>query len=677
MRCLRILSIITLCLGIGLATVAQKPYSFDTPEAKYQNALELFYKQKYAPAQEQFQVLIDEYPNFDTELKVNAAYYSALCSVYLFNNDAEYRLNHFIASYPESMKARDAVWTMARFLYQTKKYRKAIPYFEKTNRNMLDKEEQAEYFFKKGYCYFIKRDFDRASAAFYEIKDIQSDFSGPAIYYYGYIAYSSEKYETALSSFRRLEKDETFKDIVPYYILQILYKQKKYEEVVATGPNLLDNAIPSRSGEIARFIGDSYYQMGDFEKAKPYLEIYVGKTKSIDRKGKYELGFMYYSLQEYDKAIPYFEGVKGRKDPLAQNGYYLLADCFLKSGEKGKAAMAFQAAADMSFDPEISEDALFNAAKISYELSFSPFNETIRNFEKFIELYPYSQRVDEAYNFLVMAYLNTKNYRLAILSIKKIQNKTPKIKEAYQRIAFYRGLELYSNLKFEEADDLFNTAIQQGGFDPSLLAQCYYWKGESHYRLRDFKEAISNYKEFLVSPGAFLLGTYQIAHYNLGYCYFDLKQYQEAGRWFRKYASIAEKKSGELLADTYNRLGDCAFMGSDYSLSINYYKRSIDYKGAHSDYALFQRSYAEGLQKNYQNKILGLTELLQKYPSSIYVSSALFERGRSYVSLEKSDKALKDFYNLLENFPQSTYYPKALLELGLVYYNDNKNQEAI
>lgn len=677
MRHRKVYFIILFCVGFGLSLWSQKPYPLETPEAEYQRAMELFYKQKYAPAQTLFLDFIEKYPDFNTELKVNASYYSALCSVYLFNDDAAYRINQFIATYPQSMKARDAVWTMARFLYQTKKYRKAIPYFERTDRNMLSKQEQAEYYFKKGYCYFISRKYDKASAAFFEIKDIQNDYSGPAVYYYGYIAYSSGNFETALTSFRRLKNDETFKEIVPYYILQILYKQKKYDEIIATGPALLESSIPSRSGEIARFIGDSYYQTGDYEKAKPYLEMFVEKTKNLDREGKYEIGFMYYKLQDYAKAIPYFEGVKGRKDPLAQNGYYLLADCFLKTGDKGKAGMAFQSAAGMDFDPEISEDALFNAAKISYELSFSPFNETIRNFEKFIELYPYSERVDEAYNFLVMAYLNAKNYRLALESIKKIQNKTPRIKEAYQRVAFYRGLELYSNFKYEEAIDMFDVAIQQGEFDRSLIARCFYWKGESNYRLRNFKEAVSNYKEFLLSPGSFSLDEYNLAHYNLAYCYFDMKQYAEASRWFRKYTGFKSGGNAKLLADAYNRLGDCAFVASDYPLSVTYYEKSIGLSQYQPDYALFQSSFAQGLQKKYGRKISGLTQLMQKYPSSSYLDNALFERGRSYVSLGKSDLALADFYAILEKFPGSVYYSKALLEIGLVYYNQNNNQEAI
>ena len=290
---------------------------------------------------------------------------------------------------------------------------------------------------------------------------------------------------------------------------------------------------------------------------------------------------------------------------------------------------------------------MFNYAKITYELSFSPFNEAIKVFQQYIELYPGSEKIDEAYNYLVMSYLNTKNYKLALESINKIQSKNAKIKEAYQRIAFYRALELFGDLKFEEALDLFNTSIEQGDFDQEILAKSYYWKGEALYRLKQYKSAIESYNEYLVTPGAYSLNSFKLAHYNIAYCYFDLKQYTEASRWFRKFLDQASGYKGKIAADTYNRLGDCAFVKSDYPLSINYYQKSIDLKASDPDYALFQKSFASGLTKKYQQEIRGYAKLQKDYPSSNYVDDAIFERGRAYIKINKSNKALADFYKLL------------------------------
>ena len=65
-----------------------------------------------------------------------------------------------------------------------------------------------------------------------------------------------------------------------------------------------------------------------------------------------------------------------------------LADCFIKLDQKEKAKTAFSAASEFDFNPQIKEDALFSYAKLSYELSYSPFNETIKAFDKYISLYP-------------------------------------------------------------------------------------------------------------------------------------------------------------------------------------------------------------------------------------------------------------------------------------------------
>ena len=40
-----------------------------------------------------------------------------------------------------------------------------------------------------------------------------------------------------------------------------------------------------------------------------------------------------------------------------------------------------------------------------------PFNEAIRAFNAYITQYPASRRIDEAYHYLVMAYMNTRNYQ--------------------------------------------------------------------------------------------------------------------------------------------------------------------------------------------------------------------------------------------------------------------------
>ena len=85
---------------------------------------------------------------------------------------------------------------------------------------------------------------------------------------------------------------------------------------------------------------------------------------------------------------------------MTQNAYYHLADSYIRVNEKEKARVAFEAASEFDFNERIKEDALFSYAKLTYELSYSPFNETIKAFDRYITLYPNSQRNTEAYRYL-------------------------------------------------------------------------------------------------------------------------------------------------------------------------------------------------------------------------------------------------------------------------------------
>ena len=656
---------------------AQKPVSFEYGNSEYSRAYELFEKEKYGAAQQHFSKAISDYGDLESELKTKAQFYSAICAINLFNEDAEYLMTRFIGQHPETPLAGEAIFELAKYKYKRKNYRNAIGYFERVDRLSLDDDKLAELYFLSGYSYFKIRDFKKAGLAFYEIKDIQSEYTSRAIYYYGHIAYENKNYETARQEFLRLEEDETFGPVVPYYIVQILYVQKKYDEIIEYAPPLLARAIPHRAAEVAKFLGDAYFRKARYDEAISPLEKFMKEKKNISRQDRYELGFCYFKSKEYDKAISYLEKAVGPKDPLSQNSYYVLADCYLRVDKENKARMAFSFASQLDYDPAIKEDALFNYAKITYKLSYSPFNEAITSFNTYIKLYPYSSRLDEAYDYLVMAYMNTRNYRDALASLEKIQEKSDRIKRAYQKVAFYRGLEFYSDLKFDESISLFDKSLQFDRFDSRLKARTYYWRAEAYYRTKEYELARDDYNKFMLIPGAFGLDEYQLAHYNLGYVYFNLKDYTSASRWFRKFIGLRSRKHKRIEGDAYNRIADCYFISSDYIKASEYYQKAIDLNVPGTDYALFQNAFSQGLLKKQKTKIDLLSRLLEKYPKSSYLDDALFEKGKAYIKLDNPDEALVNYQMILDNHPNSSYVPKTMVQMGLVHYNKGNNSEAI
>jgi len=215
--------------------------SYHTHEdSYYRKAMELFEKENYGAAQDFFQKAYDYYGSRSSVLKSKSQYYTALCAVKLFNEDAEYLTYSFIKENPEHPLADKAYYNLAGYFYDLKKYSKALSYYKRIDKNELSDNESAECSFKAGYCYFKKDDPESARLAFNEIKDKNTKYSPPALYYYSHINYTQENYQTALDGFLRLSDDETFSPIVPYYITQIYFLQKKYEKVIEYAPGLLE-----------------------------------------------------------------------------------------------------------------------------------------------------------------------------------------------------------------------------------------------------------------------------------------------------------------------------------------------------------------------------------------------------------------------------------------------------
>lgn len=664
-------------LVMGTLTFAQQTASYSHPDKLFDRAMNLFTKEKYAAAQKQFEQSAKAYAGENTQKLALAEFYKALCSVRLFNNDAEYLITTFINTFPENQRVNQAFFELAKLRYRQERYADAITWFDKVDSDGLSADDRAEFFFKLGYSCFSVGNMDRALQSFFEIKDTDNKYNSPATYYYSHIAYLQHNYATALKGFERLKEDEVFAPLVPYYIVEIYFLQKEYQKVIDYGPKVLENASEKRAPSIARFVGESYYRTKQYSEALPYLEKFLNGTKNPSRDDSYLVGIVYYKAGDYAKAAPLLEKATAGEDTLSQNAYYNLADCYLKLDDKNKARNAFSMAAKYDFDPAIKEDALFNFAKITYGMFYSPFNEAIDALNQYIKEYPNTERTDEAYHYLTIAYTNTKNYKGALEAVMQIKHRDPTISAALQKVAYYRGLELFQNLNFKEAIEKFTISLDNQSYDKAITAEALYWRGEAYYRLEQYEKAKADYSQFVLSPGAFTSPEFNMAHYNLGYTCFKLKDYDNAIVWFRKYLSFASTTKDKFLGDAYNRTGDSYFMLRRFWLAIDYYDKSVQSRLYDPDYAQFQRGFSLGLLDRPEKKRESLVMLIDSFPTSPYVDDALYELGRTSQILQDTASAKKYFNQLIAEYPGSSYYVKTLVEMGLLSYNSSDYDKAL
>ena len=676
MKTIRYYLILSLIICFSPSVFAQKTEIFLNVGEELQLARELYRQEKYNAAFRQFEK-VQKQVDTKSELYSEALYFKAASALKAGHNSGHRFLEKFIDDYPDSPYINLALFDLAGYQFERKQYPAVIRTLKEIDRTALRKDDLIKLKYQNGYAHLMQENVEEALNEFREIKDANNFYSRPATYYFAHIMYLQENYQSALNEFTKLENDPSYSRVIPLYVSQIYYKQQRYSDVVEYTTSILNDVEPEHKGELSKIVGDSYFHLRDYQKAVPYLETYYRTSGPKTREDNYLLGYSYYITKQYEKAVPLLENASRGRDEMAQNAYYHLADSYIKSGEKEKARVAFEAASEFDFNEKIKEDALFSFAKLTYELSYSPFNETINAFDRYITLYPNSQRNSEAYRYLTEVFMVTRNYRDAINSIEKIEKKSPDILRAYQRVSFFHGLEMFNNLAYSQAISLFDLSLQNAGYSNELQARALYWKAEAMYRLGDYRGSAETYSRFLKTAGAFSLPEFREAEYNLAYAWFKLENYNQAATHFRNFIQAQKDKRSERLADAHNRLGDYYFLNTNYTLARENYQKAFDMKIFDEDYSLYQIAFCQGLQHNQQAKINTLQRLQEGFPDSEYVDDALYELGRAYERLGQNSEAIRNYKRLVAEHPQSTYFPRALLQMGLIEFNTGNFNQAL
>ncbi len=677
MKSTRLLLALWIFMTAAFSVSAQQTLIYSGPEATYREALDLFSKEKYNAAREKFLQVSDLISDPNSLLRSNAEYYAAVCGFELFNNNSEQQFNEYMASIPENTKHTGASLQLGKIEYAKGNFSKAVKHFEKVRTRELRGKEREEYYFKLAYSQLNSKESEKAARTFDKITDASSVYYTPAQYYQAHIAYQNKQYNQALEKFKSLQEDAVFAPIVPFYIIQIYFYQEKFDDLLELSPKLMESGNAKRLPEIARLTAEALYRQKKYKEALPYYEVYFEKTKTqVQRNDHYQYAYSAYKTKLWDQAIEHFNLSLSASDTLSQNAFYHLGDCYLQKDQKKFALNSFYAAYKEGFVTDIKEDALFNYAKLSYELGYNPYNEAIKSLKQYIQEYPDSRRIDEAYGYLVDLFMMTKNYKDALEILDNIKTKNEKLKAVSIHLNYEYATSLYNSGQIEDAIKLY-AKVKDNTYDRELGASALFWTAEGYYKLGKYTEANAHFKEFLTTPGAYNLPFFRTANYNLGYGFYKLKEYDKALTEFRKYVASTDKKDPKVLNDAYLRTGDCFFVAKRYEDAATQYEKASKMKMPDGDYALYQLALAKGASGQMKEKTTVLENLLTTYPASILADETKYELGLSYLMLGDESNALKGFQRLIDDHPGNKLTKNALLRIGLIQYNQNENDLAL
>lgn len=658
-----------LWMGLSEAEAQQSAiYTYNTED--FDRAVSLYKATQYQSAQ----IIFDRVKTAtkDAEIQADCAYYSANCAIHLNQPDADEQIEHFVRDYPTSPKQNEAYLEVSKYYFDQGKYPQALEWSEKVNENTLEYEDQDRYYFQKGYCLFSAGKKKEASGFLNKVINSR-DYASQAKYYLGFMAYEGNDYKEASKYFEAVEHEEKYEEKLSYFKADMAFKSGNFQKAIELGVKALPKSNAQEKSELNKIIGESYFNLKDYNKALPYLNEYKGKKGKWNNTDFYQLGYVYYQKGDYENAIAQFNKIIDGKDAVAQNAYYHLGESYFKTNKKQQALNAFKNASEMDFDLKIQEDAHLNYAKISYEIgnSYQPVPDVLF---AFIQKYPNSSSKNEIETLLINSYITAKNYKGALDLLEK--NKTSaQNKAAYQKVTLYRGLELYTDGNYTDALAMFKKSLSQP-VDDRFSARASFWKGETEYGLDNFSDALASFKQFVGFTEAKDTPEFKNINYNMAYAYFKLKEYDQAGNEFELYTQRAQGDKVRL-NDAYLRLADCRFVMAKYWPAMEAYNKVVELKSVDADYAAFQKAISYGFVARNDKKIEELKKVIANYSKSQYRDDAMFELGNTYVTEKKNEEAIKTYDQLLAESKTGNYASKAILRQGLVYYNAENDAQAL
>ena len=661
---------VALFLFVSVTSFAQMSDIYTNTLKEYNHAVDLYNNRDFVASKHLFNKLKSTFEK-SSELKANCEYYEAFCAIQLGDQRGDQMMRDFVERNPTSTKQNTAFIEVGDYYFKNANYPYALKWYNRVETRNLSISQEEDFNFKYAYGLFAVRSYKRAKEYFQKLLTSQ-EYGSQAKYYYGFIAYQDDDYDNADRYLSQVSDDKELGSDVPYYMANIKFKTGNFQEAIDIAKPFLAKADRNQQSEISKIIGESYFNLEKYKEAIPYLQDYKGKRNRWNNTDYYLLGYAYYKQKDYENAISNFNKIIGGDNAVSQNAYYHLAECYLKTELKTEALNAFRNATQMEYDNEIKKDAWLNYAKLSYEIG-NPYKSVPDVLQEYLDLYPKSAAKEEINELLISAYITSKDYEGALKALENKKDATTK--EVYQKVALYRGIQLYNEGSLASAKNHFETAITEAR-DPSITARGIFWNAETDYALNNFKDALVGFQQYETMNKSDTLVENTILDYNLAYTHFKLKDYTNAGTKFQAYLNT-QPNDVNRVNDSYLRLGDSYFVSSDYNKAITTYNKVISAKGIDTDYAHFQRAMSYGLTGKNNDKIVDLTKFLGAYPKSTLRDDVYYELGNSYVKANKNNEAIDAYDNLLKYHKRSSYVPKALLKEGLVYYNTDRGNEAL
>lgn len=631
--------------------------SASASDRELDKAMTLYRSGLYAQAMD----VLQSHPKYGKDPIIDG--YAALCAINQKVCGYETMVDNYLQRYQSSSLCDDIRLQKGFDYFDKTDYVQAHNMFESVNRKRVPKDLMAEYLFKDGYSLYMTQGIQsEAVFLFREVAAMpMNDYSASAQYCLGYTRYLQHNIDEALEWFAKSAVDERYTAISNYYIIICNYELRNYDFVLEKGiPIYEEQKIPlDRKAHLARLISESYLVKGDKVKAMEYYNSSDdGSAKS--RADYFFAGSLMYANEDYKGAIKNFDLMKDKTDSLGQIALYQAGFAYLGLKNKVAATSSFKEAAALGFDQKLREDAMFNYAKLAFDV-----NRDVKPFKAYMSQYSDKVRGERIYSYMALAALQEKDYNAAIEYYDTIENLDDVQKSNYVHANYLLGAQYLENGAYRSSIQCMEAVAYYVPQYDVLNQLARYYLGEAMYKSERYADAQKKYHELYNEMALVGMPQNELLSYNLAYSYYKGGDSASALKWFEVYTG--QKGKLRFSKDALVRIADCHFMAQDYKDAVAVYEEVVAKYDDKSDlYPYYQAALSYGLLKKNDKKLKVLQSVKGADPAASYYEDIIYETGLTQIALKKVDDAKKTFSSLLTENANPDIKAKALLELGSI-----------
>lgn len=565
-----------------------------------------------------------------------------------YNDEAISYVNALLNTYPNSSFRDDAKTLLSDLLIKTSNYREAYDVLaDVTKRDAEYRRTYQKVTYGYAMTYLQNGNYHTADSLLEQSLKYSSDngYQGAATFWKGDVAYKLKRYADAI----RYSK---------YFISQGSHTQVQYLSPAAT----LQNAYLN--------IGYSSMELGDFAAAQDYFSKAQQTTEGdgvLAANAILREADAVFMQKEYAKAISLYDKVIALNKEDADYARFQKAIIMGLQGKNADKAAMLQSL--ISSNSAYATNARYELALVyieddKYQQAISMLEPLTGSFEgrafatrAWMKIgFAYQQLSDEAkaieaYKHVVLEYPGSEERPAALDALKSLYIQT-------NQPASYTKLLKEANLSPE---------------DNSSADSTYYAAAEAQFSAGNWQKAKQAFGQYLANhpTGVFVTK----AHYYKGESHYNLKEYSDA---LKEYDALLNSTWNQFSENSSKRAASIAYLNKDYQSAINYY--TMLRNNAMSAENL-QLAYSGLMQSNYHLKnfepAYTYADTLSTLPDideNTMADVQLF-KARSLQQANKQNEALT-VYRQLETAKKSAVAAEARYQVAAIYLQQNKLKEA-